>query len=115
LAAFLFSGVNVTAAIFARLDPQFHPQQWGGKFDQVLPHISRAFDDVMVDLAPQIDEIVRSDVVAIIRELCHPDLSRRGHPKGIGTSNQYSLERYKTRFDLLHKRTAIAVRVKKSA
>jgi len=115
IASFMFSGINVTAAIFSRLDPQFHPDRWGGKYDQVLPHIQCAFEDIIIDLAQQIDPIVRDDLVQIIRELCAPDISRRGHPKGIGRHDQYSLERYKSRFDLLLKRAAIKARLRKSA
>jgi hypothetical protein len=39
LAAFLFSGINVTAALLARLDPALHPNKWAGTYEQVLPHL----------------------------------------------------------------------------
>lgn len=55
LAAFMFSGVNVTPAIIARLDPQFRPNNWTGTYEQVLPHIQRAFAETIAALAPQID------------------------------------------------------------
>ncbi len=113
LASFMFSGVNITAAIFGRLDPQFHPQRWGGTYEEVLPHLQRAFDEALESLRPEIDELVRDEITSVVRELCHPDIGRRGHPKGIGQFNQYSLERYKARFDLLLKRTSISVRVQR--
>jgi hypothetical protein len=111
----MFSGVNVTSSIFARLDQQFHPNNWGGTYEQVLPHVQRAFDETVIALVPQIDVIVRDEIVSVIRELCTPDLSRRGHPKGLGGPSQYSLERYKARFDLLRKRASIAERLRKTA
>lgn len=115
LAAFLLSGVNVTAALFARLPKEFHPRKWGGTYEQALHHLVTAFDDTVTEIAQTIDPIVRDDIVAVIRELCTPDLARRGHPRGIGTANQYSLERYKSRFDLLLKTAEVKVRAKKSA
>lgn len=110
LASFMFSGVNITSSIFARLDKQFHPKNWGGTYEQVLHHINQAFDETIVDLAAEIDPLARDEMLAIIRELCAPDLAKRGHPKGVGKPDQYSLERYKSQFDLLLKRTAVSVR-----
>jgi serine/threonine protein kinase len=115
LAAFMFSGINVTPALFARLDSQFHPGNWAGTYEQVLPHIQRAFSDTISALSIEIDAIVRTEITEAIREFCNPDLAKRGHPRGVGRADQYSLERYKSRFDLLLKRATIEARVKRSA
>jgi eukaryotic-like serine/threonine-protein kinase len=115
LIAFLFTGVNVTAAIFARLDSMFRPENWRGTYNQVLPHIQRAFNDAVIDLAPQIDVLVRGDIKKLILELCNPDIALRGHPKGIGKFSQYSLERYKAFTDLLLKRTSVSIRMRNTA
>ena len=97
LAAFLFSGANITESLFARLDHQFHWSKWRSDYDAVLPYIQEAFSRVLEDLEENIPEIVRAEILPIIRELCNPDLSRRGYPKRIGMYDQYSLERYVTR------------------
>jgi eukaryotic-like serine/threonine-protein kinase len=115
LAAFLFSGVNITSAIFARLDPQFLPQNWAGTYDDVLPHIRRAFHDVITDLSAAIDPLVRDDIIVLIKELCNPELAKRGHRKGLGSGSQYSLERYKSQTDLMLKRASASIRARKSA
>ena len=115
LAAFLFSGINITEAIFARLDPQFHPGTWGGTYENVLPMLMNAFDDVMQDMAKEIDPRVKDDVLKVVHELCNPDLKERGHPRGVGKHDQYSLQRYKSYFDLMVKRTAIAMRTSNAA
>jgi serine/threonine protein kinase len=115
LAAFLFSGVNVTSAIFARLAPQFMPHNWAGTYDEVLPHIQHAFHDAIIDLSTAIDPLVRDDITTLIKELCNPDLAKRGHRKGLGSGNQYSLERYKSQTDLMFKRTSVSIRARKRA
>src|SRR5262249_2511219 len=115
LAAFMFSGVNVTPALFARLDSQFRQENWAGTYEQVLPHIQRAFSDTVSVLSTNIDALVRTEITEVIRELCNPDLTRRGHPRGIGRADQYSLERYKSRFDLMLKRATVEARAKRSA
>lgn len=115
LASFLFSGVNVTALLLSHVDPQHHPKNWGGTYEQVLPYLQSAFTKLLEDLRPLVDEVVREDVMRLISELCDPDLSHRGHPKGLGRHNQYSLERYVSQLDLSAKRLAIRLGSKKAA
>jgi eukaryotic-like serine/threonine-protein kinase len=115
LAAFLFTGINMTAALFSRLDPGLYPKNWSGTYEEVLPHLQRAFADALADISASIDPLVRDEITTLVRELCNPDLSKRGHRKGIGKGSQYSLERYKSHTDLLLKRTAVSVRTRRSA
>ncbi len=97
----------------AQLDNQFHWRNWHGTYDEVLPQVTQAFTRVLEDLQTQIPEEVRPEIIQIVRELCNPDLSRRGHPRGIGGYAQYSLERYVSRLDLLCKRLEITQRMQK--
>lgn len=113
LAAFLFSGVNITGALLAKLDPQFHPNAWNGVYGDVLPYLQDAFTGVVDDLIPLVDDVVREDVVRLIRELCNPDLSKRGHPRGIGKHQQYSLERYVSLLENLAKRVSLTMRIRR--
>jgi eukaryotic-like serine/threonine-protein kinase len=111
LAAFMFTGVNITALLFARLDSQFHPELWAGSYKDVLPYLRRAFGKVMGEIRAELLGPGAEDIATIIRELCDPDLTKRGHPRGIGKYNQYSLERYLSRLDILEKKIAIAARI----
>jgi hypothetical protein len=116
LGSFLFSGVNVTGQLLAHLDPQHHPTAWtASTYADVLPYLQRSFTQVLEDLAPQIDERVRGTVIPIIKALCNPDLSKRGHRRGIGRYDQYSLERYVSELDLEKKKLAVKIRIGKSA
>jgi hypothetical protein len=110
LAAFLFSGANITASLFAKLDSQYHPTVWNAQYADVLPYLQNAFGSVLEELEPLIDELVRSDVLLIVKQLCNPDLAQRGHPRGVGRSEQYSLERYVSQLNLLAQRTEIGMR-----
>jgi len=110
LAAFMFSGVNLTSRLLQTIDPQHHPQQWRGTYEQVLPYLVSAFATVLGELETQIDERVRKPVSALIGELSNPDLAKRGHPNGIGRPGQYSLERYVSQLDLEMRRLAIRMR-----
>ncbi len=95
LAAFLFTGVNVTAALLTKLDPQHHWTRWNGSYHQVLPYLQEAFGRFLQEFETRLEApYVRSQVLPLVRQLCNPDLGQRGHPKGIGHRSQLSLERY---------------------
>ena len=95
LAAFLFTGVNVTESIMANIDMQHHWTKWRGTYLEVLPYLQEAFARFLEQLSSRLEKgHIRSTVNSMVQQLCNPDLARRGHPKGIGKSNQYSLERY---------------------
>jgi eukaryotic-like serine/threonine-protein kinase len=114
VACFLFAGINLTANIMSHLAPQYQPGAWMGTYHQVLPYLQNAFTSSLGDLETVLDAEIRSDALRTIRELCNPDVSRRGHFRGIGRHNQYSLERYVSELDLLARRVEIAVRAKKA-
>lgn len=113
LMAFMFGGINVTAGILSYLDLQFHWQNWEGKYQEVLPYLQEAFTRVLEDLSTQIDADLRADIVPMIRELCNPSIEKRGHPRGIGRPNQYSLERYVSHLDYLSQQFEMRLSIRK--
>ena len=116
LAGFLFSGVNVSVELLARLAPEHHPNQWSGTYAEVLPYVQTAFRSVLTDLEPLVDERVRAEVLAVVKELCQPDVARRGHPRGVGGLSQFSLERYVSQMTRITKDLEVRMRIaRKSA
>jgi serine/threonine protein kinase len=111
LAAFMFSGRNITGLLLEALAPEHHPSRWAGTYEQVLPYLMAAFVTVLEDLSPLVEDLVRPDVLRLISELCTPDLARRGHPRGIGRPEQYSLERYVSLLDVACKRLDVRSRL----
>lgn len=101
IAAFLFSGTNITADVAVRLDPQHHWKNWTGTYSEVLPYVQEAFGRVLADLSIDLPPLVRDEVLSLVAQLCEPDLLRRGHPRGLGTPTQFSLERYVSRLDVM--------------
>lgn len=110
LAGFLFSGVNVSTEVLRRLSPAHHHLYWSGTYPEVLPYVRTAFRDVLGDLEPLIDHRVRGEMVALIAELCEPEVARRGHPRGVGGYAQYSLERYVSQLTRATKELEIRMR-----
>ena len=112
LAAFLFTGVNVTEALMAQLDPQHHFRQWGSNYAAVVPYLQEAFGRLLQEAQPHLHEHIRVYITSLVRQLCNPDVSMRGHPRGLGQPNQYSLERYVSQ--LTHQLTRMEIRARTS-
>jgi serine/threonine protein kinase len=58
LAAFLFSGINITSQLFAHLPAQFHWQIWAGEYKDVLPYLMNSFYTVIDELKNEVDQKV---------------------------------------------------------
>ncbi|MCP5411966.1 MAG: hypothetical protein H6924_07515 [Alphaproteobacteria bacterium] len=104
----------MTAELFSRLPNEFHPGNWGGTYEHVLPYLQKAFGEAVDALAETIDADVRVSLVALIKELCNPDLSKRGHPRGVGTGQQYNLVRYTSQLTSLSMRYDLASKIKEA-
>lgn len=99
---FAFTRLTMSYALFSFLAPEHMPMTWKGTYKEVLPYLQNAFNDALNSVEPDIPKEVRSDIVLMLRQLCEPDLSKRGHPKNQSHSgNNFSLERYMSKLDLL--------------
>ena len=115
-AAFLFSGANITELLLTHLEDQYHWRRWNSQYSQVLPYVQEAFVRVMEKLSETFPPQIRGELLSVVSQLCEPDLAKRGHPRGVGNSDPYSLERYVSLFDLLTRRLALrSVRVLRTA
>jgi len=102
LIAFLFSGVHMTALIAAHVVPGYHWDTFGGDYKEALPYVREAFGKAVLLIKSSITTYTCDDIIEMIRQLCDPDPSMRGHPRNICTKgNQYRLERYISRLDCL--------------
>jgi serine/threonine protein kinase len=110
LTAFVFTGSNVTAKLLSAIAPQHHWTQWGQSYADVLPYLEEGFARTMEDISADLPQEVKDEARALIAELCQPDLLKRGHPKGIGRGDQYSLERYVSQLDQLVRRVEMRLR-----
>lgn len=115
LAAFLFTGTNMTGSLLARLDPQHHWTRWMSDYASALPYLHESFARTLEELSTRLPSEVRSDIMALVRELCNPDLSHRGDPKAVGKLDHYSIERYVARLTHMVKVLEVKTRVARRA
>lgn len=103
---YYFTNINMTALIKDNLAPELCWTNWKnnyGKYKEVLPFLIQAFEESLDQIRKEInDKDVEEKVILMIRYLCHPDPTRRGHQKNInGTGENYDLNRFITMFDVL--------------
>jgi serine/threonine protein kinase len=107
LAAFLVSGVHMTALIMSEVDAAVRPGLWHGTYSALLPQIRSAFSRAIDRLDAEIPQTApfRAELLLCIRQLCDPNPQLRGHPatRNIqnGGGNEFDLERYISIFDRL--------------
>jgi eukaryotic-like serine/threonine-protein kinase len=105
LCVFTFARVHTNAILYQHMASEHQWQNWSGSYDQVLPYIRVAFDKCLTDIRSSLPPAYSADVEQIIRHLCEPDPTLRGHPMNRqGHLNHYGLERFVSGFDLLARR-----------
>ncbi|MDE0006616.1 MAG: protein kinase [Rhodospirillaceae bacterium] len=110
MVGYFFSGHSMTELLIGHMEEQFDPEIWEGTYEDVLPYLQEAFGRIIEALLPDIHRGIRPSIERILIELANPDYRRRGHPtnrRRLG--NQYSLERYVSKFDLLYRRSLYEV------
>lgn len=102
MVVFFFGRASMTGLLFSQMDEQYHWRIWSGKFDDVLPYLRDAFGKAIQCFYKDVEADIREEVCTVVRQLCEPDPHLRGHPQNrCVEGNQYSLERYVSKFNLL--------------
>ena len=74
----------------------------------MLPHLIEAHELIIPDmLEGKVPPQLLDELSTLLFCLCHPDPMLRGHTKNIQLNNQFGLERFITRFDVLAKRAKL--------
>ena len=118
LALYFFTFENMTARVIDKLPPNHRPisksGSWRGDFATILPHLEDAFEEVLAevrrDLTAHHGEDLANEISLLIQYLCHPDPSRRGHPKNQDRDsvvNPFDLTRFIGRFNTLSETAAL--------
>ena len=109
MVVFLFTGLSMTSLICGYVSAGHRWSEWRGTYSDVLPYVRDAFGQAVPTFATQIgDDTLRSSLVEVLRQLCDPDPSQRGHPINRALrGDPLSLERYVAQFDLLARRAEI--------
>ena len=80
LGLFLLTGLCLSWEIQIRLPEDLRRDRYKGAFTDLLPYLRQATNEVILKVEPHVPCEIRDDFVRMLRELCDPDPSRRGHP-----------------------------------
>ncbi len=107
--SFMFSKVHMTAYFVNHLDHSHRWFVWGGTYAEVLPYVQAAFAKALEEIEPNVSQQYRMELTEMIRQLCEPDPTRRGHPHNrlLGPLSQFSLNRYISRLDYLARKAEL--------
>lgn len=104
MATFYFTGQSMTALLSQNIDPKINILSLN--FNGALPYWITAFEDSISILSNHLNDYEEKDeLVKIVRMLCFPDPSKRGHVKNIREAgSNYQLTRFVELFNLLASR-----------
>ena len=99
-----FNNVSITMAVIEKLPSSCMPNYWTDTYGAILPQIEVAFSECLEDFNRNIEDGLRYELIELIKQLCNPDLNKRGDLKNTGSISQFSMQRYISKLDLLSRR-----------
>ncbi|MCV2439862.1 protein kinase domain-containing protein [Paucibacter sp. DJ2R-2] len=115
MAAFLFTGVTLSARLSQALPPEMLPHLWGGQsgcdYDMALPILKRALAEFVADSQSCFPVWIAEELSQIIMTACEPDWRTRGDAKARqALGNKVGIDAYVSRFDRLAKAASVKTR-----
>lgn len=115
LLSYLVCGETAIAGIMGHVPIEFHPRNFGGNYEDVLPYIEEAFAKWLDGIEPTLPAWSRELVMQILRSACDPDPARRGDA---GARRQLGrpvgIDRFVSKFARLAKRADVEARIERS-
>ncbi len=110
LVCYLFTGNSMSHRLFSKLDETYHFDNWGEPYKTVLPHLQNVFCQAVRELKTEIRATSAEEIAQCVEQLCNPNPDSRGHPVNIRQGfDQYGLNRYVSKFDLLARKAEYAL------
>ena len=113
LVVFMFTGANLTLLLEQKITTGHSWREWSGSWNEVLPYLRRAHNEVIEEIKDSFPEFLRDELVQAVRQLCEPDPNARGHDIAKARGVPYSMIWFVSLFDKLSKRAAIKLRKQK--
>lgn len=106
MVVFYFAGISMSALLNNNIPNNLQWTKYRGAFEDVKGYLIEAFSHSIDQFKETIkNEFLENELGIIVEQLCYPLPERRGHPKDIKQiGSSYNLERYISRFELLHKK-----------
>jgi serine/threonine protein kinase len=111
LAIFMFSGMCIAVELQQRLPDPLRHERFTGTYVDLLPFLQQATNELLLDVERQIPEEIREMMGGMMRSLCEPNPTERGHPvqRRLRLANPFDLHRYTTELDIMSRKAEAAV------
>jgi eukaryotic-like serine/threonine-protein kinase len=104
MVVFYFAGTSMSAPLQKNLPDKFKVHVYRGPFDQIRPYLLEAFSISLDEFKNCISNaFFKEELGWVVERLCYPLPENRGHSENLcGIQNQFSLERFVSKFHHLH-------------
>lgn len=111
LITFMFTGRTMNTFLTVNLAKHHRWAYYGDSYESVVPYLDEAFETALAQIEAELPQVVGEHLIRIIRYLCEPDASLRGHPAARRQpgGSAFALERTVSELDLLVRRAALQV------
>ena len=112
LIVFYFTHTTMSTLMTKYIPSSFRPGEWRGKYEEIVPYLSKAFSDSLNAFEGSIeDSFFEKNLKELVRYLCEPILDNRGHPSNFKRGvDPYNMQRFISELDLLRYRAEIRVK-----
>ena len=104
-----FVGDSLTYWVSHLLPASLRHTEFAGDYAEVMPHLIELHEELIPSFIDgTVPDELQVEVAQLITCLCHPNPSLRGHSKNLQFhNNQFGLERFITKFDVLAKKAKV--------
>jgi serine/threonine protein kinase len=99
-----FVGQSITLWVMHSLPAELRPfQGYEVRFSEVLPNLLENHREIVPHVIQTcVHASIADEFLLLINTMCHPDPTKRGHPKNLnGSGSRHGLERYTSKLDQL--------------
>jgi serine/threonine protein kinase len=116
LLVYLFTGASLQSLVIKEIPSGYKPGEWTGNYDDNLKAVLIDAHSKVLNkyLAPELNGSIKDAVMAIARDLTHPDPTRRGDKRARGHLHKLvGIDRISQKFEELAIRSAAAAKIRK--
>jgi serine/threonine protein kinase len=105
LISFYYTKSTMTSLYARHLPEDYKFDVWTGTYEEALPILKMTFATILENIETELqrrfsEKEIAADITKLIKYLCDPDPTKRGHPDS-HTTSRYSMERFISIFDRL--------------
>jgi serine/threonine protein kinase len=114
LLTFIFTANVLPSKVLSTIEPHYHPDNWGGSYADVQPFLQSHLVKTVQEFSDDLPSDFRDELTKMILDLCHVYPAQRGRwgsKTGKPNIGPLWLEKYVSRFDVMHKKAVLQEKI----